>query len=308
MERRRLVVPGGGGFLGRTLASWFSREGWEVVVLSRREEVQVPGARIVRWDGKTAGPWHADLEGAAALVNLAGRSVNCRYTPRNRQVIYDSRLHSTRALGEALARCDSPPPVWINASSATIYRHAEDRAMDEETGELGTGFSVDVCRRWEEELFRPELPRTRRVALRAAMVFGREPGGVFDAFYRLARLGLGGTQGPGTQYVSWIHAEDFARSVEWLIQREDLSGPVNCAAPHPLPNREFLRRLRQACGVPVGLPAARWMLEIGAIVLGTETELLLKSRRVVPGRLLASGFAFRYPEWAEAAAALVRGT
>jgi uncharacterized protein len=292
----RIVVPGGGGYLGRFVTEEFARQDYDVVVLSRKERASEGSIRTVSWDGKTLGAWAGELDGAAAVINLAGRSVNCRYTAANRQEIHDSRLHSTRVLGEAIAGCASPPPVWLNASSATIYRHAEDRPMDEASGEIGKGFSVDVCLQWEKTLREASTPGTRKVAMRTALVLGPAEGGVMAAFLRLVRLGLGGTQGPGTQFVSWVHVQDFLRTIRWLMDHPELEGPVNIAAPNPVPNREFMRTLREVCGQPIGLPAFTWMLEIGAFFLGTETELLLKSRRVVPGRLIASGFEFRYPE------------
>jgi uncharacterized protein (TIGR01777 family) len=276
-----IVIPGGSGYLGGVLADYFARQCRPVVILSRRKRIDDGPIRYAAWDGETPGEWAREFEGAAAIVNLAGRSVNCRYNARNRQEIYDSRLRSTKAVGEAIARCADPPPVWINASSATIYRHALDRPMDEASGEIGTGFSVDVCLKWERALAEADTPQTRKVALRTAIVFG-PGGGAFEAFHSLVRRGLGGTLGRGDQFVSWIHAEDFARSVEWIIRHAELEGPVNCAAPNPLPNREFMRLLREACGKR------------------TETELLLKSRRVVPGKLLASGFQFRFPHWEDA--------
>lgn len=295
-DRRTIVLPGGAGYLGRSLAQFFVQQSYEVVILSRRPAADHAGVRYLAWDGATLGDWAHSFEGATAVINLAGRSVNCRYNAHNKQQIYESRLRSTAAVGAAIAACTRPPAVWINASSATIYRDAHDRPMDEATGEIGTGFSVDVCQRWEHALFSCATPYTRQVALRAAMVFGPGRGGVMEAFERIVRLGLGGTLGSGTQFVSWIHLADFARSVQWLIEHDELDGPINCAAPNPLPNREFMRTLREVCRQPIGLPATRWMLEIGAFVLRTETELLLKSRRVVPGRLLKSGFQFRYPE------------
>jgi hypothetical protein len=293
---RKLVLPGGNGYLGRFVIGHFQRHGWDVVVLSRRGFAGDRSARCVPWDGKSIGPWAAELEGAAAVVNLAGRSVNCRYNAANRAEIYASRLDSTRVLGEAIAGCAVPPPVWINSSSATIYRHAEDRPMDEATGEIGEGFSVDVCRKWEQALAEAPTPATRKVATRGALVLGPGPGGVLEVLLRLVRLGLGGAMGNGRQYVSWVQHDDYCRAVEWLIEHPELEGPVNVSAPNPLPNRDFMRILRRVCGVPIGLPAARWMLEIGAFFLRTETELTLKSRRVVPARLLASGFRFCYPE------------
>jgi uncharacterized protein len=293
---KKIVIPGGTGYLGRSLARSFVEQSWQVIVLSRHARPDEGGVRYLEWDGATLGARASELEGADAVVNLAGRSVNCRYNAENRRQIYDSRLHSTRAISEAIAACADPPRVWINSSSATIYRHALDRPMDEATGEIGTGFSVDVCLKWEKALFDSPTPRTRRVALRSALVLGKGSGGVMEAFLRIVRLGLGGTLGSGEQYVSWIHMEDYLRAVAWLIDHEELEGPVNCSSPNPVPNAEFMRTLRKACRQPVGLPAAEWMLEIGAFFLRTETELLLKSRRVVPRRLLESGFRFNYPE------------
>ena len=213
--KRKLILPGGAGFLGRRVAQWFSDLGWDVAVLSR-ENAPVPGARLLPWDGLTSGAWASELEGADAVLNLAGRSVNCRYNAKNRAEILDSRLNSTRVLGQEIAKCAVPPRVWLNSSTATIYRHAEDRAMDDETGEIGSGFSVGIALAWEEEFFEIPLPRTRRVALRTAMVMGPQPGGPFVVFHRLARLGLGGTLGSGRQMVSWLHDEDFCRAVQWL--------------------------------------------------------------------------------------------
>jgi uncharacterized protein (TIGR01777 family) len=308
-ERNRIILPGGGGFLGRHLAGFFVAQGYEVVVLSRRARPDVPGNRYLVWDGRALGPWATAFEGARAVINLAGRTVNCRYTAKNRQEIYDSRLQSTAVIGQAIAACAAPPPVWVNSSSATIYRDADDRPMDEATGELGTGFSVDVCRKWEAALDAAPTPRTRKVALRSAMVFGPGEGGVFEAFRRVVALGLGGTLGRGSQFVSWIHVRDFCRAVQFIMEDDrpnPLQGPVNVASPHPVTNRQFMRIFRQACHKRLGLPATRWLLEIGAFFLRTETELLLKSRQVVPGRLLASGFQFEFPDLKSALEDVVR--
>jgi hypothetical protein len=240
------------------------------------------------------------VNGADVVLNLTGKSVDCRYTENNRRAIIGSRVNSTRAVGEAIARCAKPPRAWLNASSATIYKHVFDRAMDEggETGatpEAKDAFSIEVIREWERALDEARTPNTRKVALRITMVFGTDAG-VFPVLRRLARFGLGGKLGTGRQYVSWIHVEDFCRAIECIMEREDLDGPVNVAAPNPLTNAEMMRQVRKVCGAPFGLPATEWMLEVGAFFLRTETELILKSRRVVPGKLLASGFQFHFPE------------
>lgn len=241
--------------------------------------------------------------------------MNCRYTPANRRAITESRTLSTRIVGLAIARATRPPRVWLNASAATLYRHALDQPMDERTGEVGGDeagapetwrFSVGVVKSWESEFDDATAPVTRKVAMRTSIVMDPHPGGAFSVLSGLVRKGLGGSQGNGAQYVSWMHDDDFARAVEFIIEREDIAGAVNFTAPNPVPNREFMRMLREAWGVKIGLPASAFMLEVGALFLGTETELILKSRRVVPTRLLEAGFRFNFPTWPEAAADLVR--
>jgi uncharacterized protein len=309
----RIVIIGGSGQVGRVLARYFHARGHAVAVLAR---TTAPAPwRMVAWDGEHLREWVNVLEGADVLLNLAGRSVNCRYNAANRREILESRVKSTRLLGEAIAKLEQPPRVWMNASTATIYRHALDRPMDETTGEIGGheanapaswNFSIAVATHWEESFFAARTPKTRKVALRSAMIMSPDRGGIFDTLLRLVRFGLGGAAGSGEQYVSWIHEGDFARAIAFLLAHEELEGAVNVAAPEPLPNREFMRTLREAWGTRFGLPATEWMLEAGAIFLRTETELILKSRRVVPGRLLAAGFRFQFPAWAAAAEELVR--
>ena len=315
VERRplRIVIAGGNGHVGSMLARYFHERGHAVAVLARTTTLRP--WRMVAWDGEHLREWMKELEGADALINLAGRSVNCRYNAENRREILESRIKSTRLLGIAIAKLKNPPRVWLNASTATIYRHALDRPMDERTGEIGGReagapetwkFSIDVATRWEESFVAMHTPKTRKVALRNAMTMSADRGGIFDTLLRLVRAGLGGAAGSGSQYVSWIHEDDFARAIEFLIAHEEIEGAVNLASPEPLPNREFMLALRRAWGARVGLPAKDWMLEAGAVLLRTETELILKSRRVVPGRLLAAGFRFQFPYWRVAAEDLVR--
>jgi hypothetical protein len=270
---------------------------------------------VVGWDGRTPGDWSEEIDGADAVINLAGRSVNCRYTPSNRRSILESRVDSTRVVGAAVARASRPPRVWLQAGTATLYAHRHDAPNDETTGVLGGSepdapeawrFSVEVASAWERALDGCETPNTRKVVLRSAMTMSPDRGGVFDTLLGLVRLGLGGRAGDGRQFVSWVHDADFVRAVGWLIAHDEVEGAVNIASPDPLPNAEFMRVLRRAWGVPFGLPAAGWVLEVGAALLGTETELALKSRRVVPGRLLEGGFRFRFPDWSGAAADLCR--
>ncbi|ADW67941.1 TIGR01777 family oxidoreductase [Granulicella tundricola] len=308
----KIVIAGGAGQIGTVLARHFHQAGHTVIVLSRTPR-STPWCTL-EWDGKTLGPWAAALNEADVCINLAGRSVNCRYNATNRRAILDSRVDSTLALHQAIALVPNPPTVWLNAATATIYRHALDRPMDELTGELGGNepgapdtwnFSIAVAKAWEQAFFATPTPHTRKVALRSAMTFSPDPGGVFDVFLALVRHGLGGTNLPGTQFVSWIHETDFIRAIEFLIAHADLSGPINLASPNPLPNRDFLRILRRTWGTRLGLPTTRWMLELGTFLLRTESELVLKSRQVIPTRLLEAGFQFTYPTWPQAAQELV---
>lgn len=307
----KIVIPGGSGQVGTLLARAFQADGHDVVVLSRD-----PGPapwRTARWDGRTVGAWAAELEGADAVINLAGRSVNCRYNDRNRRAIMDSRVESTRAVGQAIAGCARPPRVWLQMSTATIYAHRFDAANDEATGIIGAGrdapdtwrFSIDVARAWEAALAEADTPDTRKVALRSAMVMSPDRGGIFDVLLGLVRRRLGGRAGSGRQYVSWVHEADFARAIRWLMEHDEMSGAVNITSPNPLPYTDFMRGLREAWGTRVGLPATEWMLGIGTWLMRTETELVLKSRRVVPARLLKAGFAFEHPHWPPAARDLV---
>lgn len=298
--KRKIILAGGSGFLGTALARQFAGFGDEVIVLTRSTKQRDDGVREVSWDAKSLGVWAPLVDGADVVINLTGKSVDCRYTEKNQAAIISSRVDSTRVLGQAIARCSKPPGLWLNASSATIYKHTFDRAADEngETGatsEAKDEFSLEVIRRWERALDEAPTPDTRKIPLRVTMVFGPQAG-VFPVLRRLARFGLGGKMGSGKQFVSWIYQEDFCRAIEWIINRKNLNGPVNLAAPNPLTNAEMMRLVRKICGMPLGLPATEWMLEIGAFFLRTETELILKSRRVVPGKLLASGFQFHFPQ------------
>jgi len=302
----RIILAGGSGFLGGELAKHFAALGWEVVILTRAPKSRTDGVREIAWDTRTVGDWARELDGATVVVNLTGRSVDCRYNAKNRREIMFSRVDSTRAVGEAIARAANPPRVWLNSSTATVYKHTFGPPHDESSLEMDSAteakdaFSVQVAQAWERTLNEAKTPRTRKVALRTSMVLGLGRNSVFPVLRRLTKFGLGGRQGSGKQFVSWIHEEDFCRAVEWLIVHDELMGPVNICAPNPLPNVEMMKTFREACGAPFGLPATEWMLEIGAFILRTETELIFKSRRVVPGKLLASGFEFRFGQFRDA--------
>ncbi|CAN7213967.1 TIGR01777 family oxidoreductase [Rossellomorea sp. LjRoot5] len=281
---KKIVIAGGTGFIGQYLQKKFLEKGYKVIIISR----QSPHV-----------PWNRSdeviqaLEGADMLINLAGKSVDCRYNEKNKADIFKSRTDTTNILGKALLQCQNPPSLWINSSTATIYRHAEDRPMTEEGGDIGTGFSVEVAKEWEKAFFSFSLPGTRQAALRIAIVLGPD-GGVMTPYKNLVTFGLGGVQGPGTQKFSWIHVEDLYRIILFLNEKKELSGVFNCASPDPVTNREFMAHLRNVMNKKIGLPTPKWMLEAGAMFIGTETELVLKSRWVIPERLGNAGFVFQY--------------
>jgi uncharacterized protein (TIGR01777 family) len=307
----KIVIPGGTGQVGTALARRLRSDGHEVVVLTRR----AAGEGQVSWNGERLGPWAGEVDGSDVVINLAGRSVSCRYTKGNLTEMMRSRVRSARVVGQAIAAASRPPRAWLQMSTATIYAHTYGAPNDDVAGVIGGSeegvpgywaFSVDIAKAWERELDEAEVPLTRKVALRAAMVMTPDRGGVFDVLSRMARLGLGGPVAGGGKYVSWIHEDDFTTAVRFIIERDTLAGPVNLASPGPVRQRDLMRELRAAWGVPVGLPATRWMAELGALAIRTDTELLLKSRRVVPGLLTAAGFEFRHGKWPEAARDLVQ--
>ena len=293
MEKPKMILAGGTGFLGSNLARHFTGLGYQVVVLGRDRK---PAPGFVHWNGRTIGPWAAELEGAAAVINLAGRTVDCRYNEANKYAIVRSRTESTRVLGEAIVACRNPPAVWMNSSTATIYESVDTDhpANTEQDGLIGSSFSEMVAQKWEAEFWLAATPRTRRLALRTAIVLGRD-GGALPVMARLARLGLCTSQGSGQQWISWLHAADFCRSIEFLLAHANLQGTFNLCAPHPLRNAAFNGLLDQHFRPRWHLPQPRWLPEIGAFLLRTETELILKSRKVVPQRLLEAGFRFLYP-------------
>lgn len=302
----KIVIPGGSGQVGTVLARAFMKDGHDVTILSRGK----PGEfNTVQWDGRTHDKWVSEIDEADVVINLAGRNVNCRYTAENRKEIMDSRVESARAVGEAIAIAKSPPAVWLQASTATIYSHRYDAPNDDIDGIIGGTeddapdtwkFSIDVARNWEKAANDVITPDTRKVMMRSAMTMSPDKEGIFDTLYGLVKMGLGGTAGNGKQFISWVHETDFINAVYFLIENEELDGPVNIAAPNPLPNSEFMRIFRRKAGMPFGLPASKWMLELGARLMNTETELILKSRRVVSRRLEDTGFEFEYPVWEDA--------
>lgn len=291
---KKLIIAGGSGFLGNAIVDHFKNKFEDIVILTRNTIENTDTVRYVLWDAKTLGDWQQELDGCEVLINMAGRSVDCRYTEKNKQIIMDSRVDSTHILNEAVANATNPPKIWLNSSTATIYRHAVDKEMGEENGEIGTGFSVSVARAWEKAFFKGDTPNTRKVALRTSIVLGKN-GGALTPIKTLAKLGMGGKQGDGKQKFSWIHVDDFVRSIEYIISNTDLHGPINIVAPKPTNNTKLMQEVRKAVGIGFGLPSPKWLLEIGAVLIRTETELIIKSRNVIPTKLLNAGFTFQYP-------------
>lgn len=292
MKYKKIILAGGNGYIGGVLADYYKDLADDVVILSRQPKTPAGNIRTLVWDGKTEGDWVTQLEGADLLINLCGKNVNCLYTVKNKAEIFASRLLSTALLGKVVAKLVVPPKLWINMSSATIYRHAEDHPQDDETGEIGYGFSIDVCKQWEEAFFSSYTPDTRKIALRMGIVLGSADG-AFPRLLNLVKLGMGGKQGNGEQYISWIHERDAAACTEFLLTHK-ITGAVNCTAPQPVKNKEFMRTLRKAWGIPFGSPAPAWLLQIGLAIIGSEMELILKSRWVLSKRLTDAGYQFQF--------------
>ncbi len=295
MKTKKIAIVGATGFLGQATERYFRQHGWETIGFTRDRKKETQGKGRVHWNPRHPEAIARHLEGVEAVINLAGRSVDCRYNRKNKADILNSRLETTRAIEKAIERCQAPPKVWLNASSATIYEEAFENPQTEERGTLGQGFSVSICRAWENAFFESDLPRMRKIALRTALVLGHGRNSVYPRLAQLARMGLGGTIGNGKQMVSWIHELDFVRALAFLINDESLEGVFNLAAPAPLDNRAFMKSLREKTGRPIGIPTPRWLLEIGTFLLRTEPELVLKSRFVIPERLLQERFIFSYP-------------
>ncbi len=291
----KLIIAGGTGFLGAIITSYFKDAFDDIVLLSRKRTQPESNCRIVLWDARTIGDWASEIEGADVLINMTGRSVDCRYHQKNKDLILNSRVDSTKVLGEAIKLCKNPPNLWLNSSTATIYRHSLDKEMDEASGEIGEGFSVSVAKAWEKAFFETETPTTRKIALRTAIVLGKN-GGALQSIIKITKLGLGGKQGSGDQKFSWIHEDDFVQIIDFCIKNETIKGPINVVSPHPSDNKTVMSLLRKTLKVPFGIPSGKTLLELGAFMIRTETELLLKSRNVIPKRLLDYGYTFSFKD------------
>lgn len=305
MINKKIILAGGTGFIGQEMTKYFGKEN-KIIILTRQvhektnrndydslSKEDLRNVRYIKWDGKTAGEWANELNDADIIINLAGKSVNCRYTEKNKKEIFNGRTDAVKAIGEAINKCTRPPSLWINASSATIYRHAMDRPQDEFSGEIHDDFSVQVCKLWEKTFYDQQTPHTRRVALRMVVTLG--PCGILIPYFNLLKFGSGGKQASGKQMYSWVHIEDTCRMIEWIWDHKEIEGTYNCSSPNPVSNKEFMRIFRKVTGHKIGLPADKWMLQIGAALIGTELELILKSRWVIPTKILETGFQFAHP-------------
>ena len=290
---KKLIIAGGSGFLGQVLINHFKNDVKQIIVFTRGASKDLNGITYINWNAETFTGWETLLDSADALINLTGKSVDCRYNETNKNLIYSSRIDSTHILGKAIEQCETPPKVWLNSSTATIYEHSLENENDEVNGVIGEGFSVGIAKAWEKEFYSFKLKTTRQIALRTSIVLGKN-GGALQPIVRMTKLGLGGHQGTGRQKVSWIHEEDFARTIAFLIEKKDITGNVNCVAPKPTTNTILMKTIREELNIPIGIKSPKWLLEIGARFIKTETELILKSRNVIPTRLIVNGFKFKH--------------
>ena len=289
---KKLIIAAGTGFLGQVLVEHFKNKFDEIVIFTRGEHKILDDIKYVNWDAKTFSGWENELENASVLINLAGKSVDCRYTDANKKEIYNSRINSTKILNEAVLNCKNPPKHWLNSSTSTIYRFSLDKQMDEVNGEIGDDFSMNIAKSWEKTFFETQTPKTLKTALRTSIVLGKN-GGAFIPLKMLTKFGLGGKQGKGNQFISWIHEKDFARAIEFIAEKE-MSGIVNVVSPKPISNYEFMKTLQKSIGVSFGISTSKFLLKIGSFIIRTEPELVLKSRNVIPKRLQENGFQFEY--------------
>ena len=289
---KKLIIAAGTGFLGQVIVNHFKDKFEEIVILTRGKSQTIDKIKYVNWNAKTFSGWENELENATVLINLAGKSVDCRYTKKNKKEILLSRIESTKILNKAVLNCKNPPKHWLNSSTATIYRFSLDKQMDETDGEIGNDFSINVALSWEKAFFKTETPNTLKTALRTSIVLGKN-GGAFIPLKTLAKIGFGGQQGKGNQFISWIHEEDFVNAINFIIQKE-IIGVINIVSPKPIRNYNFMKKLRKAVGFPFGIPMSVFLLEIGSFFIRTETELVLKSRNVIPKKLLENGFKFKF--------------
>jgi uncharacterized protein (TIGR01777 family) len=292
---KKIIIAGGSGFLGKSIINFFDENEYEFVILSRQDfAIHKKNCSVKIWDGKNIGDWQHEFENAKAIINLSGKTINCRYTEPNKKQILTSRIDATNAIGNAILQCKNPPKVWLNASAATLYKYTETKNQDENSTDFNDDFSTHVCLAWEKTLNSFETKNTRKIALRISIVLGKDDG-VFTRLKTLTQFGLGGKQGNGKQYVSWIHIEDFCRAIEFFITNNNSNGAYNLSTINPITNDTLMKTFRKKMNIPFGIPSPDFILKLGAFVIGTEPELVLKSRRVVPKKILDEGFIFLHP-------------
>jgi len=287
--KKKIIIAAGTGFLGQVLETYLTAKGYNVVILTRSPKK----VNHISWNAKELRNWKNEFENTYAIINLTGKSVDCRYNQKNKDLIYSSRIDSTNVIGAAIQQCNHPPKIWINSSTATIYRHSIDKEMTEDNGEIGTDFSMNIAKAWEKAFYSHDIPNTRQLAIRTSIVLGKN-GGALIPLKNIIKLGIGGNQGNGNQKVSFIHEHDFARAIAFLLEKETIIGNVNVTAPSPSDNKTLMNIIRKKLKIPFGIPQPKWLLKIGAFLIGTEAELVLKSRNVIPKRLLDNGFKFKY--------------
>jgi uncharacterized protein len=294
MNKKRVVLAGGSGFLGRALAKELIARNYEVVVLTRSPRKQTGGIKEVLWDGEHLGEWIQFLDGAEAAVNLAGRSIQCRYTPENLRELVASRVNSVKAIGAAIYHVTLPPRTWVQAGAIGFYGDPKDLWRDE-TSPAGNDTLAGICQPWEDAFNSISATKTRRALLRIGFVLGRD-GGALPVLTRFTKWFLGGTVGNGGQFISWIHVDDLSRMFIEAIERDELAGTFNAVGPKPVTNREFMRELRHALNRPWSPPAPEWAVKLGSRLMGTEPSLALAGCRVETKRFLENGFKFQFPE------------
>lgn len=295
----KIVIAGGSGFVGKAISEHFLTKGYQVIVLTRSNSCLKNNIHYQQWDGKTFDKWTKSLEDSTLIINLTGKSVNCRYTDKNKAEIISSRVDATHILGKAIEQLNNPPQLWLNASTATIYDYSLTKAMSEEDGDIGHDFSMSVAKTWEDEFNKAKTLKTRKVALRISLVLGKGEG-ILPVLTRLTKLGLGGYHGNGKQKFAWIHIKDLLQIIDFIQENKQLTGAINCTSTSNICNKDFMKALRNSLNVPFGIATPKPLLELGSLLMGTESELILKSRFVTPKRLLDNGFEFEFNNISEA--------
>jgi uncharacterized protein (TIGR01777 family) len=290
----KIIIAGGDGFLGSKLSTHLLHKGHEVIILSRHKSGKQHKYQYVNWDGKTLGPWADELNGCEAIINLSGRSLNTSFTKKHKKEILDSRINTTNIIGQAIANAETPPKTWINGSAMGIYGSRNDEKLTEEA-KAGQGFIAKVCQKWEQSLFETHVPNTRKVAIRTALVLDSKEG-FLKPLITLTKLGMGGKAGTGKQFMPWIHVNDWVHLIDYMLFSSHLSGPVNAVAPNAVTNKDFMKALRKALNIPIGIPQPAILIQLGGKIIGTEAELILTGQNAYPQNALQQGFVFEHQQ------------